>query len=92
MSIHNWLRRTRELLCSTAFAVAPLISIIVGIPLIGHSLAFALCPPAGRNAVSSLRRTTPPFASNRIRDHEPLPVAWRNFFLTLESDTHDGRE
>jgi hypothetical protein len=92
MSIDNRLRRLREVLCSTALAVAPLTSIIVGIPLIGHSLAYALCPSTDRNHDSSLRRKKGSSKSERNRADEALPVAWRNFFFTLRSDAHDSRE
>lgn len=92
MKTDNRFRRLREVLCSTAFRVAPLTSMIVGIPLIGHSLAFALCPSTRSSVTSSLQRKEAPSAPDRTHEQEPLPVEWRDFFFALESDTQDHRE
>ncbi len=92
MGIDNRLRRLRQVLCSIAFAVGPLTSMIVGIPLIGHSLAFALCPHTEHKGDSSMQRKTNPSNSESNRALETLPDQWRDFFLALESDTQDNRE
>jgi hypothetical protein len=92
MWIDNQLRRLRDILCSTALAVAPLTSIIVGIPLIGYSLAFVLCRQTERNDDSSLQRKKLSADSERTRAHGTDRVAWRNSLYTSGADTHNSRE
>jgi hypothetical protein len=58
MWIDSRFLRLRNVLCSTAYAVAPITSIIFGVPMIGHSLASALCPPPGQANDSSIQRKT----------------------------------
>jgi hypothetical protein len=92
MWIDNRLRRLREVLCSTALAAAPFTSVIMGIPLIGHSLATALCPPTRRNddfAAQHKRHFSNPEIN---RAHGTLPATWRNFFLSMGSDTRNNQE